>query len=95
MTAKHKPLKITFDSNTREKLDRIAVDTGRSMAHIIREAVGNYYKMAYDKQPTCATGTPCLVAALHLQVHQAAPLGTAVPAAPASTSAPHFAKLAS
>lgn len=78
MTAKLKPLKIQFDIDTRAKLEKIALDTDQSMAQIIRQAIGNYYKMAYEKHPTCATGIPCLVAALHLQVHQAAPLGTAV-----------------
>lgn len=74
-----RPFNVLFDADDVAMLAALAAKLKSSKAHVIRDAIRYRFNMILNGTPTCASGAPCLVPALHAQ-GSAPPVPNATPA---------------
>lgn len=59
------PLNIQLSAVEKEMLIRLRKDSGDSFGCILREALVNRYRMRFNNEPRCTTGTTCKCPQMH------------------------------
>jgi len=89
MPATDRPFNVLLSPDHTAMLSQLAATCQCSRGHVLRDALRWRFAMHCNHQPTCATGQPCLVPALH-QVGPVAPVPMPQPPdSPSSSNSPH------
>jgi len=70
------PFNVLLTEDGKRMLAHLATVSGCSRGLIVRQAIHARFMMVANSTPTCASGRPCLVPALHVQNVNAPPVPT-------------------